>query len=273
MSALHVRSPIPLVLLILVLGTSVGCGSDDDPTAPPAPGEHVFVHHHGDSLRVELDDLPAVEVDDLQVVYLHHLVSDELIPPVISNDVSHEARILYAYQIEGDDGFSAHGNRGYPNNTWDHLQLGYIIKSTRRVIFPDEAIDLPGAYNVRETRHVRIWRKFDLELAAPDTTVFYELAGMPVVLRPNADGIDEDAIDLAEFVARLVTDERLDDPDDHVYHLTALDGFTTAVPVTWEQLQTGYWLLDSQRTRFGDPDLQSGQYRQRNLLRITVATP
>jgi len=270
MPGVRVHLSLPPILMLASLVLLAACGSDDDTTAPPVASEFILVHHAGDSLQVDLDDLPSFAVDDLQAVQLDDLVSEDLIPPYTSDEESHDARRLYAYQIEGEDGFSAHRDRGYPNNTWDQMALGYILTSTRRVIFPDDVIDLPGAYNVRDTRHVRIWRKFDVEIVSADTTVFYELAGLPIVQRPDADGVDEDAIDLAGFIHQLVDDERLDDPDAHVYHLTAIDGYGTADPLTWTQLQTGYWLLVSQRTRFSDPELSSGQYRLRMLERITV---
>lgn len=274
MNDARARFPVFCAVLALAAVILAACDSNDNPATPDF-GEYVWVHHDGDSLRVYLDDLPFELIDgDLAVVYLHHLVSAQLVPPVVDGDgASHDTRRLYSYEIVGEDGFSAHGTRGYPNNTWDQLPLGYIRKADRRVIFPDEAIDLPGAYNVKETRHIHFWRKFDLVLAAADTTVFYELRDMPVVTRPNADSVDENAIDLTSFVEQLVADEHLADPSAHVYDLTAVDGYTIEEPVTWTQLATGYWLLESQRTRFSDPDLQAGQYRQRHLEKITVQTP
>lgn len=249
---------IALALSLSVLGA---CG-EDDPAAPDT-SEYVFVHHEGDSTQVWLDDLDSIEVEGLTAVHLDELVDTTLVPMYEDNDeVLHDARFLYAYRIVGDDGFSASA-RDYPDNTWDQMPLGYILADTRDVVFPDDVIDLPGAYNVKETRHVRLLRKFDV--VAADTTAFYELADMPVVQVENFEAQLEDAIALSEFVSELIAD-----PAAHSYHITALDGYGTIDPMTWTQLQTGYWLLETQRTIFTDPELTSGRYKLKVLERIDV---
>ncbi len=265
----------PIVLSALLLAA---CGSEDDPAAPIDRGEYVLVHHDGDSLRVYLDELPSVQIDGQDVIYLDDFVSQDLLPPYQAAAIRHDTRALYAYEIEGADGFSAHGRRGYPNNTWDQMPLGYLVKSTRRAIFPDEAIDLPGAYNVKDVRHVRVWRKFDVEIAAADTTVFYELRRLEdrtadIAFPPVGDEQHAQvlaAIPLAAFIERLVADERLDDPSGHAYRLTAIDGAVTPGLLDWQQIQTGYWLVATSRTRFTGPGLLEPGYRLTHLRRISV---
>lgn len=259
--------PRRLALLVLLVPTLIAicaCGSDSDsPTAPGPSGEYIWVHLEQDSTQVFLNTLPSVDIDGAAAVHLDHLVSTTLIPMYeAQNDSVYDARVLYGYLFMGDDGFSPH-TRGYPSNTWEQMPLGYIIVATRRVVFPDEAIDLPGAYNVKDTGHLHIRRKFDV--VAADTSAFFELADMPVVQIPNFQEELEDAVGLADFVAALV-----EDPSANTFHLTALDGFGTSDALTWEQLQTGYWLLATKRTRFTDSALTDGQYRVRMLERITV---
>ncbi len=249
--------------LLLAMLLVAACDSDDSPSAPTPPEHHVWVHHAGDSVQVFLNDLPASDLDGLDAVRLDALVSEDLVPPHVAQDMtSYDTRVLYAYLFVGEDGFSPH-DRDYPSNTWDHLALGYILTATRDIVFPDALIDLPGAYNVRDTGSLHVRRKVDVVTA--DTTGFREIADLTVVSVQNAQGEFEDAVPLAACVEPFV-----DDPAAHVYHLTAIDGFGTTDAVTWTQLQTGYWLLVSQRTRFTDPDLGAGQYRLRMLERITV---
>ncbi len=290
MSGSRLRTGIPLLLLLLGIGLLGACSSDGNPTAPPPSNgdqdcmeDFIRVHFMGDSLKACLEGLPSIDVDGLAVVHLNHLVSQDLIPPFIDrNEVSHDTRVLYSYQIFGEDGYSAHGTRGYPNNTWDQMELGYIVRSTMRVRFP-ESIGLPGAYNVRDARQMQVWRKIDIHLTEADSTAFVELRYVgdqleDVVFPPIGDEIGNQtmpAIPLAALILQLVEEDHIEDPSGYVYHMAAIDGYGTRDPLTWDQLLTGYWLPETMRTRFSHPDLQDGRYRLANLERITVqaATP
>lgn len=264
MSAASIRlhAPIALLLLAPALAVLPAC-SEDETIGPETPGEYVWVHLEGDSAKILLDDLPPIDVDGQTAVHLDELVDTTIVPMYEDKGGTfHEARVLYAYKIVGEDGFSA-SIRGYPDNIWEHMPLGYILTATRNVVFPDEAIDLAGAYNVKATRHVYVLRKLDV--VAPDTTAFYELEGMPVTQVENFEAQMEDAIALSEFVSALIAD-----PAARSYYIEAVDGFGTTDPMTWTQLQTGYWLLETRQTIFTDPALDSGRYKLKMLERIEV---
>ncbi|MDD3641885.1 MAG: hypothetical protein PHQ19_00250 [Candidatus Krumholzibacteria bacterium] len=250
------------VVLALSLAVMGAC-SEDETAAPETQSEYLLVHHEGESTQVWLGDLPSIDVDGQTAVHLDELVDTSLVPMYEDKGGAfHDARVLYAYRIAGEDGFSA-SVKGYPDNTWDQMPLGYILAATRDVVFPDEAIDLPGAYNVKASRHVYVKRKFDV--IAPDTTAFYELEQMPVVQVENFEAQLEDAVALSGFVSALIAD-----PASRSYYITALDGYGTADPMTWTQLQTGYWLLETQKTIFTDPALTSGPYKLKMLERIEI---
>ena len=53
-------------------------------------------------------------------------------------------------------------------------------------------------------------------------------------------------------------------------NLVAIDGYTQPAPLTYAQLQQGYWLLESGKTIFTPEDLQSGKYKIRDLKSIEV---
>ncbi len=258
------RTPSIAAAVLIALALAVLPACSDDATSPPEEvGEWIRVHFEGDSTQVYLNDLPSIDVDGEEAVRLDEFVDTSIVHMYVDKDDNqHDARFLYAYRIVGDDGFSA-SKKGYPDNTWDQMPLGYILKSTRRVMFPDEAIDLPGAYNVKETRYIHVLRKFDV--IAADTSAFYELADMPVVQVENFEAVTEDAVRLSDFVSELIAD-----PASHSYNITALDGYGTIDPMTWEELQTGYWLLETEKTIFTDPDLNTGRYRLRVLRQIEV---
>jgi hypothetical protein len=252
-----------LALLALGLAMILACCGDNSPTDTGAEGQHVLVYLEGDSIRVRLADLPSFVVDGQTAVQLDGLVSTTMVPIYEDKDGNlHDARVLHSYRIVGDDGFSA-SHKDYPDNIWEHMRIGYMLTTTRNVIFPKTAIDLPGAYNVKAARRVYVERKIDV--VAADTMAFYKLADMPIVRVENLDGQVENAVALSGFVALLVGN-----PAAHSYHITAIDGYGTTTAMSWAQLQTGYWLLESERTIFTDSALQSGRYRLRLLETIGV---
>jgi hypothetical protein len=134
---------------------------------------------------------------------------------------------------------------------------------TGRAIFPDDLIDLPGAYNVRDVRNIYVHRKFDIE--TPDTVSFVELKDITSVEVTNHDGEPEDALPLRDFVEVLVTN-----PGDFQYNMRTLDDFGPDEDMTWAQFQTGYWLLESQKTIFTDTSLVGGRYKLQVLEKILV---
>ena len=94
--------------------------------------------------------MATIDVDGEKAIQLSTFITRELIEDTTliivftdKNGNTYEGRELYSYQVAGEDGFSA-SVKGYLNNCWEHMGLGYIMKDTRDVIFPDNAIDLPG---------------------------------------------------------------------------------------------------------------------------------
>jgi hypothetical protein len=178
------------------------------------------------------------------------------------NNVPYDARPLYSYQIVGDDGFCA-SNKGYCNNILEHLQLGFVLTSDRKVIFPDEQIDLPGAYNIKSASHIYIHRKFDLDFT--DSTLFVELKNVTPVQVTNSNGDLEDAIQLRDIVIYAIGGD-----GGYNYNIRSLDDFGPTEDMTWEQFQTGYWLLTSQKTMFTDTSLAGGSYKLKVLEKILL---
>ena len=256
-----------------VLFIALGCSkeNEDNPLGPDTSDNHIWVHFAGDSIQLILSDFVTFDVnglakpltDDNEAIWLSAFVDTQLIPIFYDNQgTGHDSRVLYAYRIEGNDGFSAF-IRGYPDNIWEHMSLGYLMTATRLTVFPDELIDLAGAYNVKETRHIRVNRKLDV--FTPDTTGFVRLKDMDEVQVNN----DEDQLEVAVALKDIVQ-EVVPDPENYTYDLIALDGYFPPEPVTWTQLQTGYWLLESMKTFFTDPALNTGKYKVRELRSIRV---
>jgi len=260
---------IRLILLpALVFIIAAGCSKDSDEnnplnTAPPRDGA-LWVHLADDSVRVPFAGLPRIDVDGEEAILLSEFIDTSIIPMFEDKGGKlYDARILYAYEIMGEDGFSPSGTRGYPDNVWEHLSLGYILTSAQRVVFPDDKIDLPGGYNVKDAARIYVHRKFDVK--AVDTIDFRECRDMVTVQVTNPDGDPEQAIALKDLILPLVAE-----PGSHAYNLRTLDDFGPSTDLTWEEFQTGYWLLSSQKTMFTAPGLTGGKYRLKVLHRILV---
>ncbi|MDH4157964.1 MAG: hypothetical protein OEW00_11890 [candidate division Zixibacteria bacterium] len=261
------RAKHALVLPLLAIVSLTGCSKDDgngNPAgSPPLSDGYLWVYHAGDSVKVVFADLPKIVTEGEEAIQLEEFIDTDLIPMFVDKDENEwEARLLYSYQILGEDGFCA-SSKGYRNNIWSHMQMGHILTASRRVVFPDAKIDLPGAYNIKATRRIRIHRKIDV--VAPDTADFIETSQLTPVSVTNWDGQPEDAIALRDLITPLV-----EHPDNYNYDLVSLDGYSPDGVLTWTQFQTGYWLLSSERTIFTDPDLASGKYRLKVLEKVLV---
>ena len=68
----------------------------------------------------------------------------------------------------------------------------------------------------------------------------------------------EDALPLMDFVPDTIMTLG---PDNYQYKIVAVDGFTQGTPLTWDQLQIGYWLLDTEKTWFLSDTLHTGSYK------------
>ncbi len=250
------------VVIILCLAPITGCDKDN----PSSPGEQenfLWIHFNADSTKIEFETLPKIDADGEEAIQLSSFIDTTLIHPFRDkNGVAYETRKLYSYQIAGEDGFSA-SVKGYPNNTWEQLTLGHILTSTKQAVFPDDKIDIAGAYNVKSVSHIYVYRKFDV--ITPDTTSFVELRTLVPISVTNLDGQLENALPLKDFITPLITA-----PESHQYNMKTLDNFGPSSDLTWDQFQTGYWLLTSEKTMFTDPALNTSKYKLKVLEKILV---
>lgn len=253
------RTSILFLIILLIIS---GCSKEDNTLVIPDDSDKYFwVHLNNDSLQILFNNLPKFSADGEEAIQLSSLIDTSLIHPFINDNISYDSRSLYSYQIVGDDGFSASGSKGYSNNIWEHFLLGHLLTSSRQVVFPDNKIDLAGAYDVKYARHIYIYRKFVLDFI--DSTYFVELNNITSVLVTNPDSTVEEAIPLKDVVTNLINN-----PDDYQYNIVSLDNFGPTDDMTWEQLQTGYWLLSSEKTMFTDTTLVGGRYKLNVLEKI-----
>ncbi len=255
------RFKLILVSMFFFMAWFTNCDKNSPTSVNPDSDGFFWIHFQNDSTKVNFNDLPKIDADGETAIQLSAFIDTTIIPPYRDkNGGAHEARRLYAYQITGDDGFSA-SVKGYPNNSWEHLTLGHVLTDTRLVVFPDDKIDIAGAYNVKNARHIYIHRKFDI--SSPDTTAFIELRTVTPISVTNPEGNVEDGLPLMDLVSGYITA-----PENYRYEIIALDGYTPPTDLDWNQFQTGYWLLDSKKTMFTDSTVAIGKYQIRVLEKI-----
>ena len=244
---------------------SGGCSKNSNPVKSNLPSEaYLWVHFESDSAKVAFEELPKIDAGGVEAIQLSEFVDTTLIPLYRDkNGNAYDSRTLFAYQIVADDGYSASGTKGYPDNVWSHMQLGHILTTTRLVVFPDDKIDLAGAYNVKTARHIYVHRKLDLE--KPDSTMFVELRSIATTQITNFDGNLENAIPLKDVVLLFV-----DSPQSYSYNLRTLDNFGPTTNLTWSQFETGFWLMNTQQTIFSDTSLVGGRYKLKVLEKIQI---
>jgi len=264
------RSSILLLITMLAFTVVAGCSKDSNNNpvdkAPPTES-YMTVKLDGASTQVAFGDCAKIDADGEEAIQLDEFVTTDLIPAFTDKDETDwDTRSLYSYEILATDGYSASGVKGYPNNIWEHMSLGHLFTSNRQVVFPDDKIDLAGAYNVKDAIEIIVHRKFDV--TAPDTVDFFELSDFTTTRVNNWDGIEEDAVPLADYVTTLVAN-----PEAYMYNLVSLDQYSPPDDLDWEKFQTGYWLLDSERTIFTHADVTSSKYGVRVLETILIKAP
>ncbi|MFZ5518945.1 MAG: hypothetical protein ACOY90_20100 [Candidatus Zhuqueibacterota bacterium] len=263
MKLLSKRSLSFLLVVFLLCTLIISCDKDNPAEPKPEEDSYLWIHFKSDSTKIEFEALPKIDADGEEAIQLSSFIDTTLVAIFRDkNGNPYDARKLYAYQVKGEDGFSA-SSKGYLNNTWEQLSLGHIITATRQVVFPDDKIDLAGAYNVKSTLHIFLHRKFDI--ITPDTTTFVELRALNQTSITNLDGQMENALVLKDFVTTLVTA-----PESRTFNMRSLDDFGPSSDMTWEQFQTGYWLMSSESTMFTDPAFNSGRYKVKVLEKILV---
>jgi hypothetical protein len=245
-----------------------GC-SEKSSTGPVVESVRFFVEVEGAVDTIAVSSLTAISFpgDTALAVRLSDFVDTSFVRRYVDKDDSvHDTRMLWAYRIIGEDGFNPHDNRGYEDNRWEHLAHGYYLLATDRIVFPDSELDLPGAFNVKSPRTLQLHRKLDI--VTPDSVYIREIEDLQVTQVLNMDSVMESAVPLCH----CIVDSMVTDPSTCGYRLMAVDGYACST-LTWEQLQTGYWLLSSQHTIFTDTLLQTGKYRLRQLEAILVEAP
>ena len=178
-----------------------------------------------------------------------------------SADAGTDFRALYTYEIVADDGWSPRNssNAGY-DLAWATFSAGYIVPDDQRRTWFDND-NLPGAFRVKNSESLRLYRKVDVE-DNNGLAYFLELKALPMHCIQNWNGENEDAIKLSDLLAAFDGYTQVT--------LTAYDDYGR--DYTPEQIQDGYYLLNSEVTTFPsfNDEMTGGQKRVKKLSKITA---
>ncbi len=224
-----------------------GCGDDKSPTG--SSDTYLFtVSSDINSKTVDLADLEPLLIENQEAVSIADLVD--------TNTYSEPSN--YAYRLVGSDGFYANV-KGTPDNTYEHIQGGYIVLSTMSVTFA-ASLDIINRYNIKDVAELKILRKINFVTPA-DSLIQYVIADLEKVTFQDS----LDAVPLTAFLPQdtLVT------PSTFSYELATADDYSKTI--TYEELQQGYYVIDEDKVLYSNPDIE-GSKTVKELNSITAVS-
>ena len=245
------RKLTSLCLIFIVLSTGLmilgGCGDDSSPTE--SVDSYPFTVTVGSASSViDLADLDQQLIEGEPVIILADLVDTTAITEPYN----------YAYRIVGSDGFYAH-MKGSPDNTWDHLQSGYIVVSSMDVTF-DPSLNLIKRYNIKNAHELRVLRKIDF-ITHADSLVQNVLVDMEhTAFQDSLTGIP---------LTGLIPDH-LTAPEEYHYELVASDDYRQVI--TWDEMLKAWYVFGEDRILYTNPDIESSK-KVKKIQRILTVEP
>lgn len=243
------RAAGAVLLALVVLSLVSGCSRPIKPKSDfitVAFGDLTFTRYLDLMDRVEFDGEQAVRFSDF-----------------IDSAITVRPQI-YAYRIIGSDGFYA-ALKGSPDNVWEHMQKGYLKLSDRKANF-DQSLGLSKRYFVTDVASVELLRKVETKFQGEEEFSFSLIVDMESATYsdPADDFYDgRPGVHLSDFI-----DTSTVAPEDYTYNLVSVVGEQKSF--SWSELQTGWWLLDLDVTKFY-PDL--GPNSRISFLQTIELTP
>jgi len=239
-------SVIAVIIPFFAVVFLTGCGEDTSPTGAKEtyPFTVTFGTH---SPVVNLGELTKYTIENEETVKLSELVDTSIVTESCN----------YAYRLIGEDGFFAN-SKGSPDNTWEHIQAGYIVLSTMSVSF-DPSLELINRYNIKDVAEMAILRKIDF-ITPADSLIQFVIDDLTTeAFEDSLTGIS-----LTEFIPSDV----LGKPSSYSYNLVAADNFSQTI--TYEQLLEGYYVLEEDRVLYKNIEI-SNKCKIKQLNRIIAS--
>jgi hypothetical protein len=219
-----------------------GCGRDSyipetsGPVAEIEFGDGIeVVTPAGTSVRLFADYTPAT-YNGRPAIPLRDLLGTDVVP----------FPDLYGYRIIGTDGYYANmPGKGYGDNTWSQVGIGYLDLVDYRVIF-ETTLDpmLRKGHNVKYVIRVEVLRSIDVVWR--DGHKLTPVAEVPMVMIPvGYPEAGEAGLLLADVVTQVIPDDIV--PADYLCRVLDRDGTSLPRLLTWEEMHAVYYLLSSDR--------------------------
>ena len=262
-----------LLLGLFILFTACSEKDDDNPTGPsnqPQPPAMATIADTAFTIstNVPAEWLATITYSDQQVQaaslahYVDKSVTDQL-TTISDTTGAIDSRTLYAYQLISTDGFTPR-NKHYNDLYWTDITAGYLLPSVDfRTYFPSTSI--PTAFDVKNIATIKAYRVFNV--VSPTDTVMFELNSLTATTHLNYSNAEEKAYKLQDLITNYVTAT----PANYKYRLIAVDGYSKEY--TWEQIQQGYWLTQSNKTIFDVEGMENSAKKFKHIKAIELFIP
>ena len=158
-----------------------------------------------------------------------------------------DCRAFYCFHLVGADGWSPR-DRDNRDLTWAEFSSGYWLEGDQKAYFPSD--DISRQYNVSDLKYVNLYNTINIMDADGNLITPFEYFGaetQSITYIHHEQEYTEDAVPLTSIITSYVTTE----PANYTYDFAASDGWETD-PVTWENMQKGYWLVNANKAVFID---------------------
>ncbi len=222
----------------------------DAVSAPPALADttHLAVRFSLDfsDMSVYTSETINVDGEDVTAYKLDQFIDQEEVTTLYGED-GVDCRAFYCYHIVAGDGYSPR-TRGNRDLTWAEFSSGYWLEGEQKAYFPSD--DISRQYNVGDLTHIDLYNTINISDADGNLITPFEYFGtetQSITYIHHEEEYTEDAVPLTSIITSYVTTE----PASYTYDFAASDGWETD-PVTWENMQKGYWLVNANKAVFID---------------------
>ncbi|MBP6875493.1 MAG: hypothetical protein KBD56_05440 [Candidatus Eisenbacteria bacterium] len=225
-----------LVVGFLLLAGVIACGKDSyisetlGPNASVEFGDGVEIISPSDTLIRLFADFEPIAYQGRPAIRLDRLVGGVVDHPD-----------MYGYRFIGTDGFYANmPGKGYGDNTWAQLSIGYLDLADVRLLFETaQDPNLRKGHNVKYVIRVEVLRAIDVRWQ--DRRKLAPITEIETTLLPEGyEGAGTAAIKLADLAAYSLPSDI--DPSLRQYRVLSRDGTSLPRLLTWEEMHTAFYV-------------------------------
>ncbi len=188
----------------------------------------------------------TVEGADVTAYKLDQFIDQSEVTALYGED-GVDCRAFYCYHLVAADSWSPR-DKDNRDLTWAEFSSGYWLEGDQKAYFPSE--DISRQFDVGDLKYVNLYNTINISDADGNLITPFEYLGaetQSITYIHHEEEYTEDAVPLTSIITSYVTT----DPASYTYDFAAADGWETD-PVTWENMQKGYWLVNANKAVFID---------------------